>query len=175
MDHSIAIFRKILLLFCSHFSQNSEKSAQLLADADWQGLCLVMHSLKAQARGIGGTLLAQMAETMEHKLRQGDVIYAKSAFPLLLLQWERTRAHAALLAEMLPESEEEPASDTVQSLTEQAVHALENNLWLNAREAVEALQKQDSQNPRYEEILQLIEQFAFKEALAVLQNGGDTA
>ncbi len=103
------------------------------------------------------------------------MIYAKSAFPLLLLQWERTRAHAALLAEMLPESEEEPASDTVQSLTEQAVHALENNLWLNAREAVEALQKQDSQNPRYEEILQLIEQFAFKEALAVLQNGGDTA
>lgn len=74
MDHSIAIFRKILLLFCSHFSQNSEKSAQLLADADWQGLCLVMHSLKAQARGIGGTLLARIAVQLSAHKRKPETI-----------------------------------------------------------------------------------------------------
>lgn len=171
VDQNTAIYRKILLLFCSHFSQNAVKAAELLAKSDWQGLCTVMHSLKAQARGIGGSLLANMAETMEHKLRQGDDVYAESAFSLLQLQWERTQAQAAQLAKLLPESEEESASDTVSSLEEQAIHALQNNLWLNAREAVEALQKQDGQNPVYGEMLELIEKFAFKDALELLQNG----
>lgn len=170
-DHDLAIYRELLLLFCSHFDKNIEKASALLEASQWQGLCLVIHSLKAQARGIGGSLLANMAETMEQKLRQGDNVYARSAFPLLLLQWERTQEQAEQLAELLPETEEKSVSDTAASLREQAIYALQNNLWLNAREAVEALHKQDSQNQVYDDMLELIEKFAFKDALELLQNG----
>ena len=58
---------------------------------------------------------------------------------------------------------------SVEALTEKAVYALKNSLWLNAKEAVEALKRVDNKNA-YDEILQLIERFAFKEALYKLQN-----
>ena len=115
-----------------------------------------------------------MAETMEQKLRQNDAEYAAAAFPLLLMQWGRTQKHASLLAEMLPVNEEEYNGESVDSLMEKAVYALKNNLWLNAKEAVEALQRVDGKTCDYDEILQLIERFAFKEALVKLQNGTET-
>jgi hypothetical protein len=87
-----------------------------------------------------------------------------------MLQWTRTRDHAALLTEMLPDTDDAQNHDSVQTLTETAVHALQNNLWLNAREAVEGLQKQDPRRVDYEEILQHIENFEFKDALAMLQS-----
>lgn len=170
VDNSFDIYRKILLLFCSHYMNHYEKTAALFADADFSWLCLAMHNLKAQARGIGGSLLCSMAETMEQKLKQNDRDYAAAAFPLLMLQWTRTRDHAALLTEMLPDTDDTQNHDSVQTLTETAVHALQNNLWLNAREAVEGLQKQDPRRGDYEEILQHIENFEFKDALAMLQS-----
>ena len=171
VDNSLDMYRRILLLFCGHYEKNRVRAETLFAEGDSDGLCLTVHSLKAQARGIGGNLLFIMAETMEQKLRQGDADYAAAAFPLLLMQWERTQRHAALLAELLPAENEENDGESVESLTEKAVYALKNNLWLNAKEAVEALQRADAKGRDYEEILQLIERFAFKEALVKLQNG----
>ena len=163
VDNSLDMYRRILLLFCGHYEKNRVRAETLFAEGDSDGLCLTVHSLKAQARGIGGNLLFIMAETMEQKLRQGDADYAAAAFPLLLMQWERTQRHAALLAELLPAENEENDGESVESLTEKAVYALKNNLWLNA--------KADAKGRDYEEILQLIERFAFKEALVKLQNG----
>ena len=169
VDNSLDMYRRILLLFCSHYENNYTRAEELFAEGNLSGLCLVIHSLKAQARGIGGNLLFHMAETLEQKLRQDDNAFAAAAFPLLLMQWERTQRHAALLAELLPSDEEKAASESVEALTEKAVYALKNSLWLNAKEAVEALQRVDNKNA-YDEILQLIERFAFKEALYKLQN-----
>ncbi len=174
VDNSLDMYRRILILFCSHYEKTRTKAEALFAQGDWNGLCLTVHSLKAQARGIGGQLLFHMAETMEQKLRQGDVDYTSAAFPLLLMQWERTQRHASRLVDMLPEDPKEPDTESVHSLTEKAVYALKNNLWLNAREAVEALQRTDKQHEDYDEILQLIERFAFKEALLKLQNRTET-
>ena len=169
VDNSLDMYRRILLLFCGHYENNHTRAEELFAEGNLSGLCLVIHSLKAQARGIGGNLLFHMAETLEQKLRQDDTAFAAAAFPLLLMQWERTQRHAALLAELLPSDEEKAASESVEALTEKAVYALKNSLWLNAKEAVEALQRVDNKNA-YDEILQLIERFAFKEALYKLQN-----
>ena len=169
VDNSLAMYRRILLLFCGHYDNNRRKAEALFAQDDRSGLCLAAHSLKAQARGIGAQLLFQMADTMEQKLRQDDSVYVSAAFPLLLMQWERTQRHASLLAEVIPDEEEEATAESVDSLTEKAVYALKNNLWLNAKEAVEALRRADGTNRNYDEILQLIESFAFKEALLKLQ------
>ena len=169
VDNSLDMYRRILLLFCGHYENNHTRAEELFAEGNLSGLCLVIHSLKAQARGIGGNLLFHMAETLEQKLRQDDTAFAAAAFPLLLMQWERTQRHAALLAELLPSDEEKAASESVEALTEKAVYALKNSLWLNAKEAVEALKRVDNKNA-YDEILQLIERFAFKEALYKLQN-----
>lgn len=177
VDNSLDMYRRILLLFCGHYEKNKGRTEALFAQGDRNGLCLSFHSLKAQARGIGGHLLFHMAETMEQKLRQGDDDYPAVAFPLLLMQWERTQRHASLLAEMLPADEEESAGESVDSLYEKAAYALRNSLWLNAKEAVEALQRADGKNSDYDQILQLIERFAFKEALAdltKLQNRTET-
>ena len=174
VDNSLDIYRKILILFCSHYKQNHVSAEKHFSQSDWKGLRLIVHSLKAQARGIGGNLLFQMAETMEQKLIREDIDYVTAAFPLLCLQWERTQRDASLLVEMLPEDEKEPDTESVNSLTEKAVYALKNNLWLNAREAVEALQRTDKRRNNYDEILQLIERFAFKEALKKLQNRTET-
>ncbi len=172
VDNSLAMYRRILLLFCGHYDNNRRKAEALFAQDDRSGLCLAAHSLKAQARGIGAQLLFQMADTMEQKLRQDDSVYVSAAFPLLLMQWERTQRHASLLAEVIPDEEEEATAESVDSLTEKAVYALKNNLWLNAKEAVEALRRADGTNRNYDEILQLIESFAFKEALLKLQYQG---
>ncbi len=174
VDNNLDIYRKILMLFCSHYSQNHKRAEECFSRENWQELRLIVHSLKAQARGIGGNLLFLMAETMEQKLRQGDTDYASAAFSLMGMQWERTQRHASLLVAMLPADEKEPDTESVSSLTEKAVYALKNNLWLNAREAVEALQRTDKRHEDYEEILQLIERFAFKEALFKLQNRTET-
>ena len=174
VDNSLDMYRRMLLLFCAHYEKNKGRAEKLFAKGDSERLCFIVHSLKAQARGIGGNLLYDMAETMEQKLRQNDAEYAAAAFPLLLMQWGRTQKHASLLAEMLPVNEEEYNGESVDSLMEKAVYALKNNLWLNAKEAVEALQRVDGKTCDYDEILQLIERFAFKEALVKLQNGTET-
>ena len=171
VDDCKAIYRKILLLFCSHFRQNLKTASEKLEKGDLQGLRIIIHSLKSQARGIGGELLAQMAEVMEKKLTQNDEAYVRSAFPLLILQWNRTADQAKLLAGMLPESDEISCSENTDELIKQAVHALQNNLWLNAREAVEALEEKDGPKPIYSEIMGLIEKFEFSKALGLLEKG----
>lgn len=174
VDNSLAMYRRILLLFCGHYDKNKEKAELLFTQNDKTGLCLVIHSLKAQAKGIGGHLLFHMAETMEQKLRQDDSDYVSAAFPLLLMQWERTQRQASLLAERIPTEEEEATAESVDSLTEKAVYALKNNLWLNAKETVEALRSADGAGRNYDMILQLIDNFAFKEALDMLKTGVET-
>ena len=171
VDNSKNIYQKILVLFCSHFEKNCRKASELLANEDWNGLRIVIHSLKAQARGIGGDLLAQMAEVMEKRLMQNDEAYVRSAFPLLVLQWNRTRDNAERLSELLPSDGDKTETENTDELTDQAVHALENNLWLNARKAVETLQKRNDNEPVYAEMLQLIEKFEFEKALELLEKG----
>ena len=172
VDNSLDIYRKILLLFCNHFKQNFDKAEKHMGAMEWEQLCIIVHSLKSQAKGIGSNLLFRMAETMEQKLKQKDYIYAKQAFPLLKLQWERTNSHSSIIAETLPMNDHDTETDieTVHSLTEKAVRALKGNLWLDAREAVESLQKQDKQGNDYEMILQMIEKFDFKNALLKLNS-----
>ena len=171
VDNSPEMYRNILMLFGSSHSRNFEKAGKLFESGDREGLTNLIHSLKSQALGIGGRLLSGMAEVMEDKLRQGDLEYVKSAFPLLQLEWNRTNEQAAVIADMLPKDMgsdgDSDGSDTedVDDIREKAVYALKNNMWLDARNAILKLKKAGHRDADYDEILKMTEDFNFKGAL----------
>jgi len=168
VNNNLEMYRKILQLFADHYEQNRDKATMMFGKGEWEGLCNAFHTLKSQALGIGGKLLGNMARVAEQKLKKGDYEYVQNAYDLLLLEWKRTKEQACLLADMIPVSEERQVEHDITFLTQKACNALKNNMWLEAKEAVEEMKMYNEQEYLYNEILRMIERFEFKGALEML-------
>jgi CheY-like chemotaxis protein len=62
----------LLRLFASHHGRDAERLAQSLARQDFNGARLTAHGLKGLAATLGATELAEAAQALEARLRQGD-------------------------------------------------------------------------------------------------------
>ncbi len=178
VDYSLEMYRNILLLFMDNHERNYSRANEMYEAGDFENLCIIVHSLRSQALGIGGMLLSKMAAVMEERLKKDDTEYVKSAFLLLQLEWNRTNSQAELIADMLCDEPEESGdreaaeSESIEEIRKRAVYALNNNMWLDARDAVIRLKKTGHDTDRYNEILELTENFDFRGALEKLEKEG---
>jgi signal transduction histidine kinase/DNA-binding NarL/FixJ family response regulator len=60
-------------------------------EGDWAGLARLAHSLKSGAGYAGAADLRGLALKVERACRSNDAEYARTALPLLFLEWERAR------------------------------------------------------------------------------------
>jgi len=169
---NIATYGRILRLFCDNYSVNSAEGKKLFEAGDYEALTFIVHSLKSQALGIGATELNKIAAALEKHLKAGDSSYVVCAFSLLMLEWKRAAECAELLSDEIRKNEPErnysDESETI--LVRKAVEALRNNVWLEAKSALESLYCKFPDKDIYRLAMEKTDNLEFRKAEEFLGN-----
>ena len=165
-------YARILRLFGEHYDINALESKKFFEKEDYKSLNYIVHSLKSQALGIGAAELHKNAMALEAHLKEGDTDYARCAFPLLLLMWERAVNDAQVLADEILKTFDKhiETSESEEQLIEKAKEALKNSIWLEAKAALETLINKYPEKDIYAQVLEKADNLEFTKAEELLES-----
>ncbi len=89
MSGDIYQYAKTAEFFRRTYEKTRKEIENYLAAEEIEKLCISIHALKGNARGIGAIDLHHIARRLEKRCRDRDIFYVKKSQDLLFLEWER--------------------------------------------------------------------------------------
>lgn len=113
LGNDIMQYARASLYFVNEAQKGIPKFKEFMEKKDYAALTLILHSLKGNARNVGGTELGNLSARLEKRLRQKDSEYVVNSENVLLFEWERVKdglrkfnAEFAPLADKAKENDE---------------------------------------------------------------------
>lgn len=80
---------------CDYFSRKAPegigKLEKMMQEEKWEEAVLCFHSLKGNARNVGGMELYHLSKKLEERCRKQDLEYVRLTVPVFLMEWERVK------------------------------------------------------------------------------------
>ena len=174
LSGDLAQYVKRAEFFNQRFDSARKRLDELQAGGDFRALGYELHSLKSSAHALGAIDLYYTAARMEKRCLAGDFSYTASAWPLLILEWERANKGLSHFREMVRQLV--PALTETEKLAKKAsVEDLRASLrlyqWKEALRALEGLKGNVSLTEdikRLTAVEKAVNALCFEEALALL-------